>query len=170
MSPEARASSTVLAKLIAALRADRSTLTTLRDQIVASVKTWGQPPTPEASAYVGVKLHAVYGTIESTMERIARHVDVSVPAEAEWHKALIDQMVLELPGMRPPLFDSVIASDLHKLLSFRHFFRHAYAIELDAEELRRNVAIVERLWPKLDGALAAMELYLEEALATVSLA
>jgi hypothetical protein len=73
-----------------------------------------------------------------------------------WHRALLADAALELTGVRPPLVAE--ERDWEELLAFRHFLRHAYAADLDATRLRKNVACLER-------ALAATAPLLREALA-----
>jgi hypothetical protein len=42
---------------------------------------------------------------------------------------------------------------LHRLLGFRHSFRHAYDVALDASELRRHADDLRELHPALVGAI-----------------
>lgn len=52
-----------------------------------------------------------------------------------------------MPDLRPAILEPGTARELARLLSFRHFFRHAYAVELDRGELeshRARVAAVHR--------------------------
>jgi hypothetical protein len=44
-------------------------------------------------------------------------------------------MGLDVEGVRPAVFSPATIRVLRRLLGFRHFFRHAYAVELDADQL-----------------------------------
>jgi len=61
-----------------------------------------------------------------------------------WDQLLLNQMNLDMPGLRPP----VIAKETHKLLvdflGFRHKFRNIYGFELEAEK----VTDIERKFPE----------------------
>jgi hypothetical protein len=50
--------------------------------------------------------------------------------------------MVEVPGVRPAILSRSLQPDLIALLSFRHFFRHAYGLSFDPTRLR---AEVERL-------------------------
>jgi hypothetical protein len=87
-------------------------------------------------------------------ERIARNVEGSLPTGADWHVALLESMRLELPNVRPAVISLATFHLLRKLLAFRHFFRHAYAISWDGEKLRAAredmVAVAQRIDADLD--------------------
>ncbi len=86
-------------------------------------------------AQAAVALHHAYGSMESILLRVARHVDGDVPSGGDWHQELLHAMGLAIEGIRPAVLSRESVSALRELLSFRHFFRHAYAVELDAERL-----------------------------------
>lgn len=65
--------------------------------------------------------------------------------------------MMAIEGVRPALLASETAQLLHRLRSFRHFFRHAYRVELDEGEIRQKVAIVRQVHPLL---LADIEAFL----------
>ncbi len=117
-------------------------------------------PDPGAPALVAVALHAWYTAAEELFGRIARHVDGHVPAGDRSHRDLLDQMRTPLTDLRPAVISRELRSELGELLKFRHFFRHPYAVDLEAEELLRNVARLERAHPQL---LPAMESLLDFA-------
>lgn len=96
-------------------------------------------------ALAALALHHAYSAVESILERIARQIEGSLPDGADWHKALLDGATLEIPTVRPALLERDTARDLHDLRAFRQFLRHAYAVELDAAELRRHRGTAEHL-------------------------
>lgn len=69
------------------------------------------------------------------LERIERTFG-TLPTGADWHTDLLQGATVEIPEIRPaPLPPSQLAP-LRELLKFRHFLRHAYAVELDGVRLR----------------------------------
>ena len=72
-------------------------------------------------------------------------------------------MALDVEGVRPAVLSGATAGALRRLLGFRHFFRHAYAVDLDGarlEELRQvavsSRAIVLSDLKRFDATLAAL--------------
>lgn len=96
-------------------------------------------------AEAAVALHHAYGAIESALERVARVVDDGLPEGPEWHQALLHVMALAIESVRPAVLSPRTRELLQRLLGFRHFFRHAYCVDLDGarlEELRSHAASV----------------------------
>lgn len=96
-------------------------------------------------ARAALALHHAYSAVESILERVSRQIEGSLPIGADWHKSLLDSATLEIPGVRPALLEKDTARDLHELRGFRHFLRHAYAVELDEVELLRHRETTARL-------------------------
>jgi hypothetical protein len=84
----------------------------------------GRPTLAEAA----VALHHAYGAIESALSRIARAIDDGLPEGSDWHQALLHTMSLAIDKVRPAVLGVKTRTLLQRLLGFRHFFRHAYAI------------------------------------------
>jgi hypothetical protein len=103
------------------------------------------PASVEGLAY---QLHNLYGACEQLFELIARAFENRIDAR-QYHVDLLRRMRTEIEGVRPALLDSTeLERDLHELRAFRHFFRHAYAVELNPKESkswpRRLIASVGR--------------------------
>lgn len=114
-------------------------------------------------ALAAVALHHAYGSLEAAMQRIARQVDGDLPQGGDWHQALLHAMGLSIEGLRPALFSRESVRALRDLLGFRHFFRHAYAVELDPKRLRalrRNICDAA---PRILAELDAFDRFLAEA-------
>ncbi|GEA18359.1 hypothetical protein [Moorella sp. E306M] len=86
---------------------------------------------------IGSILHDYYTAIEKIFRIIARDIDCSVPAGEQWHKELLDQMTLEVPGLRPALLAGKTARSLDELWAFRHVFRNIYGFSLDPAKIRQ---------------------------------
>ncbi|MGI6284297.1 hypothetical protein SEF58_00610 [Neomoorella humiferrea] len=86
---------------------------------------------------IGSILHDYYTAIEKIFRIIARDIDCSVPTGEQWHKELLDQMTLEVPGLRPALLDKETARKLDELRAFRHVFRNIYGFSLDPDKIHQ---------------------------------
>ncbi len=124
----------------------------------------GLPPladdNPAILAQAAVALHHAYGAVESALLRVARLLEGDAPQGPDWHQALLGSMALDIDGVRPAVLSVDSRDDLRRLLSFRHFFRHAYSVRLDADRLTELRAVAVRLRPalrtdfeRLDGVL-----------------
>lgn len=102
-----------------------------------------------ARAALAIDLHQLYTALESALERVARTVDGVVPAGPRSHDDLLRQAAHPVAGVRPAIFDAKTFGELTQLLSFRHFFRHAYVVELDWSRLEEHRARVARVHPAL---------------------
>lgn len=105
---------------------------------------------------VGLSLHSFYTGLEKTFEQIAEKVDGGLDNSAEqWHKALLDQMTLNVPGVRPPVIDERACQYLRKYLSFRHVIRSNYTHRLEPEGIAKNYQMLEDFYAlitqQLDG-------------------
>jgi len=115
------------------------------------------------NALAAVALHHAYGSIEATMERIARQIDGDLPRGRDWHQALLHSMGLDIEGVRPALFSRVSVNALREVLGFRHFFRHAYSVELDAERLGDLRKTIIGAAPQILAELEAFDAFLAPA-------
>lgn len=70
-------------------------------------------------------------------ERIFRNIAVSFENsidEKSWHKPLLDRMVISIDNIRPAVISETNYKRLDELRAFRHFFRHTYDFDLEAEK------------------------------------
>jgi hypothetical protein len=86
-----------------------------------------------------LNLHDFYTGLERIFERIGSKVDGHIPAGPEWHRALLNQMQAEQPGLRPPLLTPEATQALDEFLRFRHVVRNIYAFQLDPERVARLI-------------------------------
>jgi hypothetical protein len=70
-------------------------------------------------------------------------------------------MVLEIEGMRPRVLADETDRLLRRLLGFRHFLRHAYAVPLDGERLERLRSDALALAPRLAADLDSLDSLLQ---------
>ncbi len=98
--------------------------------------------TLESLAY---QLHNLYCAFEDLFEIIARYFENQVEDIARYHKELLKRMSLPIEGVRPEILSEQNFKHLNELRRFRHFFRHAYAYEIEYEKLKPVLECAERL-------------------------
>ena len=114
-------------------------------------------------AEAAVALHHAYGAIESALARVARIVDDGIPEGPEWHQALLHVMSIAIDGVRPAALSTESYRLLQRLLGFRHFFRHAYAVDFDGARLQDLRSSAATALPLLESDLARFDQFLAEA-------
>ncbi len=84
---------------------------------------------------VAYYLHNLYCAFESIFQRIAEVFENHVSDQGRWHAELLHRMTLDIEGIRPRLLSDHAYDCLDELRRFRHLFRSAYRMRLDAERL-----------------------------------
>ena len=87
----------------------------------------------EALRILGSMLHDFYTFVENIAKTVAVTIDGGIPAGHDWHRELLEQMTLPIPGLRPPLLSGDTAALLDRFGAFRHVFRNIYGFQLDAD-------------------------------------
>lgn len=115
-----------------------------------------------AARIVGSILHDLYAAVENIFKVIASRLDRSVPSGEQWHRELVDQMTLDVPGLRSPVISNATASALDPLRGFRHVFRNVYGFHLASERiatlLRSLPEILRVFQADIDRFLSRMEI------------
>jgi len=109
-----------------------------------------------------LNIHDVYSGFERIFRQIAATVDENMPASAEWHRELLEQMGLNLPRVRPPVLTADSIQRLDQYLRFRHVVRNVYTISLDPERIGRLVSELEAVFAQLRQELLAFADFLEK--------
>jgi len=140
-------------RLRAEVRSDREAFTR-RVRELESLDLSGPAVVEGDLARAALALHHAYGALESLLARVARTVEGSLPEGADWHQALVSSMTLDIEGIRPRVLSAGAVEIVFRLLAFRHFLRHAYAVALDRKRLDAlrldAVALVPVLGADLD--------------------
>lgn len=123
---------------------------------------------PAQRAWAAMTIHAWYTALETCVERVVRQLDGEVPSGPDGHRRLLEQAALAIPPTRPALLPSVADRALHELLAFRHFFRNAYAVELDATRLAENLRRLSSVHAAVRAHLEAVAAFLDAAAASAS--
>ncbi len=94
-------------------------------------------------------IHNYYNAVEDLLRIVAAAFENNIQDASRWHSELFHRMTLHIDGIRPPFLSDETAQLLHRLRSFRHFFRHAYRVSLDGDEIQTNVDRVRQVHPLL---------------------
>jgi hypothetical protein len=148
---------TAVERLRAEVRSDREAVSRWFDDLAALTLGTDSPRSTLAQAALAQAawaLHHAYSGIEAILERTMRTIEGSLPEGPDSHKAVLDAAALTIEGVREPLLSRPTVAALHDLRAFRHFVRHAYAVELDPERLadlqRRSAELRPGLEEDLD--------------------
>ena len=75
-------------------------------------------------------LHNFYNGIENVIKQLICSEKHELPVGSSWHKELIE--LAENRG----LISRELCKSLRRYLAFRHFFSHAYALDLETEKIK----------------------------------
>lgn len=84
----------------------------------------------------GDLLHDFYTGLEKIFEAIARELEGGLPSGEKWHQELLEDMAIEIPGIRPAVIAKDTAVTLEEYLRFRHLFRNIYGHKLKWDRLK----------------------------------
>lgn len=113
------------------------------------------------AAFVALALDHAYQALETMLVRLERALGLPERTGGAWHAAILADATMPLGRLRPEVLPAATLRDWEALRRFRHFLRHAYAVELDAEQLATNVQHLER-------AVAASEPSVQELVAKLA--
>lgn len=139
-------------RLAAEIRVELGALRRLADELAAAPRG-GDTFSLRARASI---LHDLYTGAERIFVRVAEELNGGVPRGEQWHRQLLQDMALELPGVRPRVIAPELASALGEFLRFRHVFRNVYGSILDAERMQ---PLEERLAPLVVRLTAQVEAF-----------
>ena len=83
-----------------------------------------------------MKTQQMYTALEDLFKQIAKSFENHIERLDSYQKELLLRMNMDIPTIRPAVLSTKSLLLLDKIRSFRHFIRHAYDCELDAEELQ----------------------------------
>lgn len=91
---------------------------------------------------VSLNLHSFYTGVERILEVIARNIDYWKPTGDQWHRRLLQQMSITIPGVRPQVISQSTYIKLDEFRRFRHVVRSIYAYRL---EVNRVIELAHQL-------------------------
>lgn len=107
----------------------------------------GTPRDLEAAAFQFVRC---YNGLEQAALRVAKAFENAIGDDAGGHAEVMRRLTLDLPGIRPAVFQPEDLQHLRELRSFRHIIVHAYELKLDSERMRRLLAHGEAVFGPLN--------------------
>lgn len=93
-----------------------------------------------------LNLHDFCAGLERIFRRIGGEIDGNVPAGADEHRDLLQQMTVAVPGLRPAVLSTASARSLDDELRFRHVVRNIYAFQLDPERVDQLTGHLPRVF------------------------
>jgi hypothetical protein len=100
---------------------------------------------------LGFTIHSAYGILENYFLRVSKLFENDLPSD-RWHRAPVEKMALEIPGIRPALLSRESSTRCaRELLKFRHRFRNLYGEALDPEKMGEIQGILEKLCSMAEG-------------------
>ena len=110
---------------------------------------------------VALNLHGFYSGLERIFEKIATSVDGSVPEGANWHQELLNQMSMEITGIRPAVISLDLKEKLEEYRGFRHVVRNVYTYHLSPQKIKPLVDKVQEVFNKSEKELSAFAKFLQ---------
>lgn len=121
-----------------------------------------EPPLRELRG-IGAILHDFYTGLEHMFEAIAPELNGGLPAGPSWHRNLLDNMTLDIPGVRPPLLRRETAHVLEEFLRFRHLFRNLYGFELEWSRVQSLLKALPAAWNAVEADIDRFLAFLDTA-------
>lgn len=117
------------------------------DSVINELPSYSKLPSLSTLELAGVAalLHNFYNGIENILKQILVSKNVVVPEGKSWHKDLLETVTTK------EIISNECKNYLGQYLAFRHFFSHAYALDLypdKMEPLVENLEIVYSLFKK----------------------
>ncbi len=110
---------------------------------------------------VALNLHGFYSSLERIFERVAMLVDESLPTGANWHQELLNQMSIEVAGLRPAVISTELKESLEDYRGFRHVVRNVYTYHFNPEKLKILVENLQDVSARVNSELSAFAEFLK---------
>lgn len=111
---------------------------------------------------VALNLHSFYLGIERILTHIAETIDGNLPRGENWHLLLLQQMMTEVPRVRPAVISTETGMKLDEYRRFRHVVRNVYTYNLDPVKVGKLVSSAPEHFARIKAELLAFATFLEQ--------
>jgi acyl-[acyl carrier protein]--UDP-N-acetylglucosamine O-acyltransferase len=101
----------------------------------------------------GSIVHDFYTGAGNIFHAIASSIDESVPSGMSWHTELLNQMTLNIEGLRSPIISKDTAKLLDEYLRFRHLFRKRYGFDLEWTNIKKLLKKMTTVYKSMESDL-----------------
>jgi HepT-like protein len=112
---------------------DKSKLDRLTEKFTVAYKRFQKEKEYAFLVESAFYVNRLYTGFERMFKIIASAFENTID-QTSWHRSLLDRMVLDIEDIRPAVLSEDSHRQLNELRAFRHFFRHTYELDLDAEK------------------------------------
>lgn len=85
-------------------------------------------------------LHNFYNGIENIIKQACRIKNIQIPQGESWHRNLL------LRATGENIVSKALSDELKRYLAFRHFFSHAYALDLSPNRIEPLISDASRVF------------------------
>ncbi len=91
---------------------------------------------------LAINLHSFYEGVETVFEKVMDFTGEEKPSGHEWHREVLERMILPVKKLRPEFISVGTAKKLDNYRTFRHKIRHIYGFMIIPENV---IGIAEKV-------------------------
>lgn len=103
-------------------------------------------------AGVAAMLHNFYNGLENVLKQACRAREIGIPSGSSWHRDLL------LTAGNADIISAALVGELSRFLAFRHFFSHAYALDLFPERMEPLVQEAVEVFKRFKNEIDDLEI------------
>lgn len=150
-------------RLAAHLEKDIKTAIELARQAQEFAENVSQQEVDQKNPYiyaVAMSLQHFYTALETAFERVVKELDGEVSDGEHWYFDLLEEVCIDIEGIRPAFISSDIKNELDRLRRFRHIVRHGYEYELDWSQIQPLIKSLDKIIPVLKSDVKGFKTFL----------
>jgi hypothetical protein len=148
--------------LAARLRAELQDLERVVARVEQLSRKAAERDDPDYCDGVALNLHGFYAGVERLLEMVTREIDGAMPQGPDWHREILSQCSIDLPGARPAVIDTATRAALDEYRAFRHLVRNAYAFAVQPLRVQTLASQVRGCYDRLAADVARFAQFLEQ--------